>query len=97
MTGKWLAATLLVFLPMQAGAMSEACMAKPSGLPREKCICFEHQLRKVLTPDEMRIEILAFEGKFRLFRREAAALGQEKATNFGERVAQVIGGSVCNK
>ncbi|MGB8602319.1 MAG: hypothetical protein WCD42_09005 [Rhizomicrobium sp.] len=78
-------------------AMMKACTAQPSDLPRNKCLCLEHELRKVLSADEMRIEILAFEGKYSALRRKVTAMGQAKAENFTSRVGAVMNGATCNR
>lgn len=78
-------------------AMMKACTAQPSDLPRNKCLCLEHELRKALSADEMRIEILAFEGKYSALRRKVADMGQAKAENFTSRVSAVMNGATCNR
>lgn len=78
-------------------AMYKACTAQPSDLPREKCLCLEHELRKVLSADEMRIEIYAFQGRYSELRRKVTAMGQAKAENFTSRVNSVMNGATCNR
>ena len=102
MRGKILFLAILSALVLTAPAsadeaMVEACIAKPSSLPHDQCVCFAHELRRVLTADEMRLEILAFKGKFMELRHKADAMGAAKAQSFTDRVAAVIGGGVCNK
>lgn len=93
-----LAAALLIAAPARAeDAMTRACTASPSDLPAEKCQCLSHELRKVLSADEMRIEILSFQGKFNELRRRIADMGNEKGEDFTRRVASVIKGPVCNR
>lgn len=93
-----LAAALLLASPAHAeDAMMRACTASPSDLPAQKCQCFSHELRKVLSADEMRIEILSFQGKFNELRRKIADMGTEKGDDFTRRVASVVKGPVCNR
>lgn len=92
-----LATCLMLAAPASAGAMAHACMSSPSSLPKEKCICLEHELRKVLSADEMRIEILAFKGKYSEFRKKTKAMGDVQAASFRKRVQSVTGGAVCNR
>lgn len=96
----YLAVALLALAPgsfAPADALATACMNKPSGLPRAQCICLENELRKVLSPDEMRVEIMAFNGKFNELRKKVKAMGQAKAEDFSTRVASVVNSGMCSK
>jgi hypothetical protein len=89
----WIAAMLALPLAAPAwadGALLKACMDKPSSLPRETCTCLDHRLRAALSADEMRIEILAFRGRFSDFRKKTAALGEANAKDFEARVASAV-------
>lgn len=83
--------------PSDAAALANACMTKPSALPKTKCICFEHELQKVLSPDEMRIEILVFRGQYSKYRKKIKTMNASKAKSFMSRVAGVVHGTVCNR
>jgi hypothetical protein len=87
---------LLLAAPARADALATACMSPPTAMPRETCICLEAELRKVLTPDEMRIEILLFEGKLDEWRRAIDAIDPHQAHDFADRVNAVTRSRVCS-
>ncbi len=90
-----LVAFALLSVSAQAGAMAHACMEKPSGRPQALCVCLENEFNKQLTPEERKIEILAFKGKFQDFRRKTEALGETGAQAFQAKVAAAL--SVCQQ
>lgn len=92
------AAILIVLTAAQAeDAMVTACMAQPSGLPQPKCVCLRNELRRRLTADEMRIEILAFQGKYMELRRRKAAMGPDRSADFEARVGEAIASEACTR
>lgn len=90
------AASATVTAPAPAAALAKACMTRPTALPKDRCICYEHELQKVLTPAEMRIQILSFRGKYNEFRKKIHSMTPTEAGSFIKRVNNVVHGTVCN-
>ena len=93
-------AALFFLLPAQPvraqGALATACAASPEGLTMRACVCLEDEFAKVLTPEEMQIQLLRYQNKEDEWQRRLDAMSPQQRNNFTARVAEVTADPACD-
>jgi hypothetical protein len=82
-----LATSPLSMAAAKDSAFMKACADGSPPLSRNMCRCLETELRKVLSPAEFKLEMLAFTGHGDELRRELEGMGADKRASFTSRVS----------
>jgi hypothetical protein len=84
-------AVLLLAAPAGADStLARACKAGPAGYTRAQCLCLDKELTKALSPKEIKIETVFFEGKLRVWQEYLDEMGPLKTQDFQNRLAKAV-------